>query len=320
MAGADRLPGIAALRAPDSPSTDLLEMLASPDATIGEWGSRVMVLRAEGLIVGDVGFHSPPNAAGEVEIGYSVAPGFRGRGLAAEAVRALTAWAFSSGAQAVIAHCDRTNLASDRVLARCGFMREGESDSEMAWRLRPPVGGTSSYDYPRRRGELPISWGEFATLYCQLADEVAALGVDAVVGIARAGLIPATAVACALRLDLFPVRVTRREGDVVTRQHPVWKVPLSPDVAGRRVAVVDEIADTGETLALVADEARRLGAEAVYTACLVQHTWAHPRPDLCALVSDALVVFPWDAQVRVDGVWRPHPEIEAARRAQTDDT
>lgn len=175
----------------------------------------------------------------------------------------------------------------------------------------------SSYDYANRSGELALSWEDVAGLSRRLAEELAALGIDTVVGIARAGLIPATVVACALRLDLYPVRVTRREADIVTRDHPAWKVPLSPEVAGRRLAIVDEIADTGETLELVREEALRLGAEAAFTACLVRHSWARPQPDACPLVSDALIVFPWDAQVLENGVWVVHPEISAARRSQS---
>ncbi|NPV07679.1 MAG: phosphoribosyltransferase [Anaerolineae bacterium] len=174
-----------------------------------------------------------------------------------------------------------------------------------------------SYDYAHREGELALTWDEFAALSRRLAEELAALAVDAVVGIARAGLLPATAVACALRLDLFPVRLTRRESDIVRYPHPVWKVPVSPEVAGRRVAVVDEIADTGETLALVRAEVQRQGASSVFTACLARHTWAQPVPDVCPVVSDALIVFPWDAYVFSNGAWVPHPEIVAARRAQS---
>ncbi|MGI6207470.1 MAG: phosphoribosyltransferase [Anaerolineae bacterium] len=173
-----------------------------------------------------------------------------------------------------------------------------------------------SYDYAHRQGELALTWDDFVILSRHLAEALAALNVDAIVGVARAGLLPATAVACALRLDLFPVRVTRRESDVVKHPHPVWKVPVSPEVAGRTVAVIDEIADTGETLALVRDEVLRQGARSAFTACLVRHSWARPTPNVCPLVSDALVVFPWDAQVYSGGAWVPHPEIVAARRAQ----
>lgn len=172
------------------------------------------------------------------------------------------------------------------------------------------------YDYACRKGVRPVSWEEFAALSRQLAERLDRAGVDAVVGIARAGLFPATAVACSLRREMFPVRVTRRLNDAVTFSAPVWRVPVPPDVAGRAVAVVDEIADTGETLAVVAEQVRKAGAARVITACLASHTWASPAPDLSAVVTDELVIWPWDQQVLVDGRWQLHPEIADALRAQ----
>jgi hypothetical protein len=38
-----------------------------------------------------------------------------------------------------------------------------------------------------------------------------------------------------------------------------------------------------------------------------------------ALVTDALVIFPWDKQVYVEGNWQPHPELEEALRLQGKD-
>jgi hypothetical protein len=97
---------------------------------------------------------------------------------------------------------------------------------------------------------------------------------------------------------------------------PVWKVDVAPDVAGKRVAVVDEMADTGETLALVAARVRALGAAQVVTASLAAHTWAQPQPEVVALLSDALVLFPWDRRVFAGGQWQPHPEVTQALAAQ----
>ncbi|HYF91247.1 MAG TPA: phosphoribosyltransferase [Symbiobacteriaceae bacterium] len=173
-----------------------------------------------------------------------------------------------------------------------------------------------SYDYAYRDGFIPITWDRFAELCRALAEGLAEQGVRAVVGIARPGLFPATQVALHLRTELYPVRVTRRVADVVTHAHPVWKVPVSPEVAGKIVAVVDEIADTGESLALVAEAVRAAGAARVITATLASHTWAAPRPDLCPLVSDALVLWPWDQRVLIGGAWTAHPELVGAAAAQ----
>ena len=166
-----------------------------------------------------------------------------------------------------------------------------------------------SYDYVHRDGVDEITWERFAALSARLAEELAAHNVDAVVGIARAGLFPATNVACALRCEFYPVRLSRRINDRVRHEHPVWHVDVAPEVAGKRVAVIDEIADTGETLALVADRVRELNAAQVITAAMISHTWAHPMPDVTALVTDALVLFPWDRRVYAEGQWQAHPEV-----------
>jgi hypoxanthine phosphoribosyltransferase len=172
------------------------------------------------------------------------------------------------------------------------------------------------YDYSHRKSVDEISWEYFGQLSANLAEHLAVEGPDVVVGIARAGLFPATAVACALRRELFPVRVTRRQNDKVVTKHPVWKVDVSADVEGKVVAVLDEIADTGETLALVAQRVREKGATRVITASLVSHGWADPAPDYVALVSQALVIFPWDKYVYQDGQWLFHPELAEALALQ----
>ncbi len=173
-----------------------------------------------------------------------------------------------------------------------------------------------SYDYAHRQGIRVLTWEDFAALGARLAEQLERAGVEVVVGVARAGLFPATLVACSLRKEMFPARLTRRRNDEVVRKNPVWKVPLTADLTGRLAAVVDEIADTGQTLQMVAEEARRRGAAQVITSCLVSHSWAKPAPDFTTLVTDELVIFPWDQKVLIGGRWQPHPEIVAAIQAQ----
>jgi uncharacterized protein len=173
-----------------------------------------------------------------------------------------------------------------------------------------------SYNYAHRSGVEAITWERFAELARTLVETLASFNVDAVVGTARAGLFPATAVCLMLRRELYPARVSRRVNDEVKFQHPQWIVDVAPDVKDKIVVVVDEIADTGETLALVAERVKKHGAKQVITATLVAHAWARPLPDVVALTTNALVVFPWDEQVYQDGKWQPHPELAAALQHQ----
>ena len=96
-----------------------------------------------------------------------------------------------------------------------------------------------SYNYARRSGVECITWVRFAELARTLVEKLAPLNIEAVVGTARAGLFPATAVCLMLRRELYPMRVSRRVDDEVKFQHPQWIIDIAPDVKGKVVAVVD---------------------------------------------------------------------------------
>jgi RimJ/RimL family protein N-acetyltransferase len=60
------------------------------------------------------------------ELGYVVAPGARGRGVATEALRRLTTWAFEElGMLRLELLISVDNAASKKVAERCGYVREG---------------------------------------------------------------------------------------------------------------------------------------------------------------------------------------------------
>jgi RimJ/RimL family protein N-acetyltransferase len=74
------------------------------------------------LVVGDVGFHAPPDELGEVSVGFGIVPAARGRGYAVEALRALLDWALRQPEVRVVhADTDLVNLASQRVLVNAGM-------------------------------------------------------------------------------------------------------------------------------------------------------------------------------------------------------
>jgi len=75
--------------------------------TVPEPG-RLVVLARDGRrrrAIGSVGFHGPPDDQGRLVIGCSIAPSHRGRGLAAEALRAMIDWtARNHGIDAFLFH------------------------------------------------------------------------------------------------------------------------------------------------------------------------------------------------------------------------
>lgn len=119
----------------DWPLPDLLEVLENlvRNEPFGAW---VMIDRDLATVVGDVGFHGPPQD-GRVEIGYAVMPQFRRRGYATEASGALVEWALAQpGITEVVARCDADNPGSIATLERNGFERTGEDRETIRWRRR----------------------------------------------------------------------------------------------------------------------------------------------------------------------------------------
>jgi RimJ/RimL family protein N-acetyltransferase len=72
--------------------------------------------------IGGAGFHGRPQRDGTVEIGYGIAPSARHLGFAQAAIARLVAIAADHGATRVTARTAPQNVASQRALARVGFL------------------------------------------------------------------------------------------------------------------------------------------------------------------------------------------------------
>jgi [ribosomal protein S5]-alanine N-acetyltransferase len=109
----------------------LAQMQKDPETQ--PWLVRALVLREpRRTMVGHAGFHGPPGVNGPrhpdaVELGYTVFPPFRGRGLATEAVGALLDWASSEhGMRRFVASVAPGNEPSLAIVRKLGFVQTGQ--------------------------------------------------------------------------------------------------------------------------------------------------------------------------------------------------
>jgi RimJ/RimL family protein N-acetyltransferase len=99
----------------------------------GHWvlhgiGMFVVEEKSSGKYVGRVGPWFPPGWPG-FEVGWGIAPEFRGKGYAVEAARAAIDWSFATFELDRIMHCiDQENTASQAVARRLGAEKDGEID------------------------------------------------------------------------------------------------------------------------------------------------------------------------------------------------
>ena len=95
-----------------------------------EWYAAWIIRRRDGVAVGDLCFKGL-QSDGSAEIGYGILDAHQGRGYATEAVGAAASWALRQpGVTRVEAETEPDNEASQRVLAKCGFLPTGITGEE----------------------------------------------------------------------------------------------------------------------------------------------------------------------------------------------
>jgi RimJ/RimL family protein N-acetyltransferase len=115
----------------------------NPDAA--NWWMYFFIHSADRKLIGNGGFKGKPDDAGTVEIGYAVAPAYRGKGLATEAAQGLIDFAFSNAQiQTIQAHTLAEENESVKVLRKVGmeFVKEfndPEDGDIRQWQLKREV-------------------------------------------------------------------------------------------------------------------------------------------------------------------------------------
>ena len=95
-----------------------------------EWYSLWVIELLDGSRIGGLCFKGL-NPDGTAEIGYGISEEYQGAGYATEAVRTVSGWAFMNpSVSSLEAEADPENIASIRVLEKCGFADTGKKGSE----------------------------------------------------------------------------------------------------------------------------------------------------------------------------------------------
>ena len=162
------------------------------------------------------------------------------------------------------------------------------------------------YEVDPSRGVLEIEWPFFGELSRALALKVArAYDPDLVVGIATAGVIPGATVAAILRRDFYSIAISRRFQASSVRQTPAVLGAAPHEVRDKRVLIVDETCDSGETMRMAKAACVNAGAAEVRTA--VSFRTGPYEPDFSGMATESTIVLPWDREVLFNGELVPNP-------------
>ena len=150
-----------------------------------------------------------------------------------------------------------------------------------------------------------LGWHEFGEASRELAAQVHQSGFvpDMVVAIARGGLLLAGSVAYALDVkSCGAINVEFYTGVDLRLDKPVLLSPMldTPSVAGQRVLLVDDVSDSGRTLAMVLE--LLLSAQAdVRSLCLYSKPETLLEPDYVWRKTSKWIAFPWSSLPPVTG-------------------
>ena len=144
-----------------------------------------------------------------------------------------------------------------------------------------------------------VSWDDLDRMVADLAERLAGQTFDVMLAITRGGMVPAGMLSYRLGLrDILVAAVEYYDDRGQPGPHPTFfQFPADPLLRGKRVLIVDEVWDSGTTIAAVTD--RVLQAGGVPTTVVLHYKPANSvvegAPDLHAVQTAAWVVYPFKA-------------------------
>jgi hypothetical protein len=168
--------------------------------------------------------------------------------------------------------------------------------------------------------EIP-SWEQIYEMLIELADRIQRNGLepDVIVGVSRGGWVPARIMSDLLENpELANVKAEFYLGVAETKGDPVITQPVSTSVKGKKVLVMDDVADTGKSLRLVKTHLSKEGATDVRIATIYYKPWSVLTPDYYRKKTSLWVIFPWERKETIRNIVKKYEQqkkpIEEAKK------
>jgi uncharacterized protein len=176
----------------------------------------------------------------------------------------------------------------------------------------------------RGKGTLDVeyeapTWNLIHRLTLRLAKEILASGFqpDIIVGVSRGGWLPARVLSDLLENPNLASVKTESYLQIGRAQGvPELTQCLNVEATDKRVLVVDDIADTGESLSLVRDHVQERKAIEIQTATLYHKRRSAFKPDYFGKETDCWVVFPWEHKETVGKILQAHHKNPASAQRE----
>ena len=149
---------------------------------------------------------------------------------------------------------------------------------------------------------LILSWRDVYNLTLQLSERIVNSGFipDVIVGIARGGWIPARILSDVLYANtLQNIRIEYYTDVGAKGKEPRITQPLTGSMEKKTMLLVDEVADTGDTLVHAVEHVKKLGVDDVRSAVLHYKPTSIVKPDYYMVETTSWTVYPWENRASI---------------------
>jgi hypoxanthine phosphoribosyltransferase len=141
------------------------------------------------------------------------------------------------------------------------------------------------------------SWHEIYQMLLDLAQQIRKdqYTPEIIVGVSRGGWPPARVMSDLLQNpNLANMKVEFYRDIGVRNKKPRITQPVTMEVVGKRVLVVDDVSDTGHSLRVVANHLRRKPVKEIRVCTIYMKPQSIFRPDYYARTTRKWIIFPWE--------------------------
>jgi len=142
-----------------------------------------------------------------------------------------------------------------------------------------------------------LTWEKIEEMCGKLAEQVkdSSFKPEILIGISRGGWIPTRILSDMLNVyKVASIGVVFYTGTGKTMEKPKLTQELNVDIRGKRVLLVDDVADTGESLLLAKEKVLALGPSELKIATLNYKPKSKVKPDFYVEETTNWLVYPWE--------------------------
>jgi hypoxanthine phosphoribosyltransferase len=151
------------------------------------------------------------------------------------------------------------------------------------------VANTIEYEVP--------TWNQIYEMLIEQSEKICKTNYqpDILIAIARGGLVPARILTDLLETpQVATIRIEFYKDIAQPSIQPILKQPLPIQVTGKKILIVDDISDSGQSLKIAKQHLLEKGASETRIATLYAKNATITMPDYVEKITERWIVFPWE--------------------------